>query len=624
MGRKNNKGKKGKGKKKVKKQQDDVRNLAQIPHILGGTFQETGNDIDELCRQIDVIAKERKLKGDTYKRRILYSTEASYLHTGFGTYLREVMRRLHSTGKYELAELGSYGNSPECDPDARGIPWKYYHNMPMDGIEEELYKKDYKENQFGKWKLSYALADFKPDILLLNRDNWMDSYVLKNALRENLLVFWMPTVDGFPQKWSWIEDYSKVDGLFTYSHFGKKVLEDQSRCTLAKRRRVKELSVQDVIQPGVDCDIFFPQPRDKVFKIFGIDAKHRFIGTVMRNQPRKLFTRIIESFRMFKEQYKKESENVFLLLHTSIPDVGWDIPEIVQQNGLEQEVVFSYICQKCKNIGVMNFRGSPSDCPICKSVGTFTTPNTRNGFPDEQFSLIYNLMELYIQGTIAEGDGMPINEAKACGVPVLGSDYSAVAEKMRNGGGVPIKNDTIYTEHETGQWRSLFDRQDLCDKIKFYMSNEGRRAVLAREARECAIKFYDWDLTAKKYEFWIDKVEIKDRNDTWDAPLELKELPQESAPKDSSDKEFVEWCYLKIVSGKKPDAQGFKHWTQTLQKSGEPGTDSNNKTRDQLETFFRKKVEDENKQKMLKSNPNQALVNPVDRARKAIEQYETA
>ena len=175
----------------------------------------------------------------------------------------------------------------------------------------------------------------------------MDQHVLKSPLRENFLVYWMPTVDGFPQKWEWIKDYGTLDGLFSYSHFGKRALEEQSVCRLGKHLKMPELKVNDIVQPGVDTNVFKPLPKSEVKKVFGVPEHAKFVGTVMRNQPRKLFDRIIQSFSMFKKDYPKESENVFLLLHTSIPDVGWNIPECVARAGIGEHTCFTYICRAC-------------------------------------------------------------------------------------------------------------------------------------------------------------------------------------------------------------------------------------------------------------------------------------
>ncbi len=45
------------------------------------------------------------------KRRILFIGEASFLATGFSTYWQEVIKRLHATGEFEIAEMGSYAHA---------------------------------------------------------------------------------------------------------------------------------------------------------------------------------------------------------------------------------------------------------------------------------------------------------------------------------------------------------------------------------------------------------------------------------------------------------------------------------------------------------------------------------
>ena len=61
------------------------------------------------------------------KKRILFCGEATYLNTGYATYLREIMKRLHATGKYELAEFASYGS--DSDPKRADIPWHFFGNL---------------------------------------------------------------------------------------------------------------------------------------------------------------------------------------------------------------------------------------------------------------------------------------------------------------------------------------------------------------------------------------------------------------------------------------------------------------------------------------------------------------
>lgn len=595
----------GRGAKVVREQQGPqlpgISKLA-MPTILGADFDLEANNMEKYQKMIDEAGPRDQ------KPRVLFISEASYLKTGFSTYLHYVFSHLHDTGKYELAEYGSYGHSQDVDPRARTVKWKYYDCMPRNRAEEQQYHAE-RENQFGKWKLSQVLADFRPDIILLHRDNWMDTHVLKNQLSKNAVIFWMACVDGYPQKWEWLKDYGEVDKCFAYSYFGKRVVEEQSRTELAKVKRIPPVDVVDVIQPGVDLDVFRPLPKDEVYEKLGLgNAKHlRFIGTVMRNQPRKLFPRIIESFAQLIKRYPEESKNVMLHLHTSVRDVGFNIPEAIQRNGVEHRVTFTYLCQGCGNVAIATFRGSPTQCPQC-GQNKMDCPNTGFGLDPENFNYIYNMLEVYIQGSIAEGDGMPINEAKACGVPVLVSDYSAMYEKGRMPGGQVIVNDTMFTEHDTMQYRSLFDRNDLVKKLKKLLGDDKYRQKMGEAARkEAAEPYYDWRLTAKKWEAYIDTANLKNRKDTWDKEdLEIREPTRDTAQSDWSDKDFVTWLYTDILRREKgPDPEGLQHWMTQL---------SNGAPRQMIESHFRKLIEQENQEKsLLSQDSKQFSPNPVER-----------
>ena len=41
------------------------------------------------------------------RKRILFCNEASFLCSGYGKYGREVLTRLHNTGKYDIAEFAT-------------------------------------------------------------------------------------------------------------------------------------------------------------------------------------------------------------------------------------------------------------------------------------------------------------------------------------------------------------------------------------------------------------------------------------------------------------------------------------------------------------------------------------
>ena len=103
------------------------------------------------------------------KKRILFCGEATYLNTGYATYLREVMKVLYATQKYEIAEFASYGK--DGDPRGVDIPWKFYGNLPTKDSQQQQYD-EIPTNQFGEWKFESVLLDFLPDIVGEEKKYW--------------------------------------------------------------------------------------------------------------------------------------------------------------------------------------------------------------------------------------------------------------------------------------------------------------------------------------------------------------------------------------------------------------------------------------------------------------------
>lgn len=607
-------------------------NQQGIPWVVGGDFDPKANDLEALKKEIASL-------NDGIKRKILFISEASFLRTGFSTYMREILLRLKEHPLIEVAEFGSYAS--EMDPRVKNIPWKFYGTLPTTEHEQRLYGNPQSENererqnQFGLWKLSYVLSDFKPDYVLVHRDWWMDEFLLDNPLRGNFKVYYMICCDGAPQQPKWLQTYNKCDKIFTYSWFGKKVVETQTRHHYSKMHKIAPIDVSNVCQAGIDLNVFRPLPKKEVYKTFNVPDHMRFVGSVMRNQPRKLFPRIIESYRIFKEKHPETAENVFLLLHTSLADVGWDLGSDLLAHGMGEYVYFSYICHKCTNIMIGLYNpvcsrpGGAFDCPCCGNKACVQNPNTSLGFSDEQLNLIYNLMTVYVQGAICEGDGMPATECKGAGIPLLTTDYSALYEKARNGGGMPIKTADFYAEsyrRETGQYRALFDRQDLVKKLNQLLGSNGSSKLtqMGSAARQCAERYYNWDLCGAKWLREILSDKPKDRSTHWDAPVNLRQYSKEDPPEELDDSNWLEWCYEHILLREKKedsfcDPSGKAYWLGELVKAKQAGANGRKAV---LEHFRQLMESKESSERLRSGSETLQSLDPIQRTANVIKEIE--
>ena len=476
------------------------------------------------------------------KKRILFCSEATFLNTGYATYTREILNYLYNTGKYEIAEMASYGQ--RNDPRAEEIPWKYYGVVPNTEFEPKATEEEmqaYQQSgtsQFGEWIFEHVCLDFLPDIVCDIRDFWMLEFAERSPFREYFKWCIMPTVDARPQARQWVATYKSADACLTYSDWAGEILSDQSNETINYLGSAPP-SAHPAYGPVAD--------RKAHKESFGIDPEYKIIGTVMRNQRRKLYPDLFKAFKKFLDQ--SQDKKYYLYCHTSYPDLGWDIPELIQENGLSSHVLFTYICPETKNIFPSLFHGAVAQSPFTGKWGS-TLSNVKNGASYEQLSSVINLFDLYTQYANCEGFGLPYVEAAACGVPVCGTDYSAMESEIRKLEGFPIKPKALYKELETGCLRAVPDN-DLAAQyfLDFFSKSEEERLAEGKRTRENFEKHFQWHMSGKKWEEYFDSVKLEPVERTWASQPKIHkpvEKPQD-IPDSLNSNNIARWLILNVL-----------------------------------------------------------------------------
>ena len=447
-------------------------------------------------------------------------SEASFLSSGFGTYAREILKRLNDTNKYTIAEFACYGKVN--DPKDKDIHWRYYANAvgPEDSRSKEY--NSTMENQFGRWRFERVLLDFKPDVVIDVRDYWMNSYQQFSPLRPYFHWILMPTVDSAPQQEEWIDTFLHADAIFTYSDFGRDTVKDQGN---------DKVKYVDTASPGVDLECFHPiQDRNQVKKFLGVEDKF-IIGSVMRNQKRKLVPELFSAFKqLLNETHASDPElakKLYLHVHTSFPDAGWDIPQLLKEYEVGNRVLFTYACKNCGFYRPMLFQHPTAHCPKCGNK-SLQMPNVSNGLPSKDLNVVMNTFDLYVQYAICEGFGMPQVEAGAAGVPVMSVDYSAMNDVVHKIKGYPIKVNQYFKEMETKAIRVYPDNNDFVRIVKEYLKLPDMLQQQKRyETRQLVEKYYNWDHIAKIWEKYLDNINLVGIQGQWDKPL----APIQNIPK---------------------------------------------------------------------------------------------
>ena len=447
------------------------------------------------------------------KKRILFCTEATFLNTGYATYSREILNYLFDTGKYEIAELSSYGAAD--DPRSSSIPWKYYPAaLPKTASEDE--KKKYNSqytNQFGEYYFHDACLDFMPDIVCDIRDFWMMEFEERSPYRNFYKWCIMPTVDAEPQAHQWLEAYKKADACLTYSDWASELLNRQSfnSINVVGSAPPSAHPAYSVEKDKTQCRISMNIPEDK-----------KVLGTVMRNQRRKLYPDLFKTFRMMLDKVE-DPENYLLYCHTSYPDMGWDLPQLLQEYQLSSHVMFTYVCKKTSKPFASFFQGPRAISPFTDEVDAVMS-NVQNGITYDNLSTIINCFDLYVQYANSEGFGLPQVEAAAGGVPVASIDYSAMTSVIRKLEGIILETKSLYKEMETGCMRAVPDNESACEKFIDFLSKPAAiRNKIGFNTKQNFLKHYQWDKSGAVWEKYFDSIEILPEELTWKSPLNIKE-----------------------------------------------------------------------------------------------------
>jgi glycosyltransferase involved in cell wall biosynthesis len=474
------------------------------------------------------------------KLRVLSVGEFTQLATGFAIYHKELLNRLHASGKYHIAELAIFGE--ERDPRAVGIPWTWYGNMPGRTTDP----KEYHSNQiygFGLWRFNHVLADYRPHVVIDFRDPWMTSFIPESPFRPQFKFGLMPTYDSHPSDVDWLPAYIDADALFTYSTWAIDKIDKQ--CGGQEK-------MLGSAPPAYDKKYYKPVLNKEQHRAkFGLMPNINLALFISRNQMRKLFPDLFASFRVLLNKYKDEGKldlykRTYLYCHTSFPDVGWKLDQLLMEYGIAGKVLFSYICQRCHTFFPSFFQGARTVCKHCHTANA-VMPNTQTFVPSEILAEVYNLADVYVQTAICEGAGMSQAEAAACGVPVMAVDYSAMESNVRELKGTPIEVQRMFFESDTHAYRAYFSCEDLAQKLyKFFSLPPAVRAKKGFDAHKACKQNFDYDKSAKQWEKFFDTVDPLEMEEKWKLPPRIHQ-PQMNLMERHSTSAFLDWAIVNTL-----------------------------------------------------------------------------
>jgi FkbM family methyltransferase len=364
------------------------------------------------------------------KLKILWSSVTPTVESGYGRVTKNVVERLVKKG-YDIICHGyqSSGHSHIVD--------KVFHMLDAGGAE------------YGMNVIPTYFEKYKRDVVITLFDIWpMFGKV------EKLNVPWIPyiPVDAEPVTTPMSEPLKYAYKRVAFSKFGKEEL-----------RKVNLDS--SIIYHGVDTKVYKPETeagRKLIRKKIGLDENVFLVGTNGANQwDRKDFPRMIRIFAEFVK--KNKAKDALLYLHANpegMQGKAYSLVELAKLYDIQKQVRFS---------------------------------TEKNVLWDSGLAKMYNTFDVYLSTSRAEGCGLPILEAQACGVPAIVPENSAQPEWVRGHGWVVPCSDHIValTTPQHNKWY-LIDVNKAVDALTEAYKNKELRVKYGKMAREAMLQ-YDWD-----------------------------------------------------------------------------------------------------------------------------------
>lgn len=288
---------------------------------------------------------------------------------------------------------------------------------------------------------------------------------------------------------------------------------------------------------------YIPLDINKCKNMLGIDSDMFIIGTVMRNQRRKLYPELFQAFSKYIDENNRS--DIFMYCHTSYPDHGWDFPYLLKFYGITNRVLFTYQCRNpsCRTIEANFFSDVARVCPKCNELA-MCLPNVKDGLSHQEMAVVYNAMDLYVQYANSEGFGMPAVEAASCGVPLAVVNYSAMCDFVNKLYAMPVEPIALYTEVETGCKRAVPDDRQLIEHFKkFFNLPRAMQLIKRQTTRDAFCKHYNYKTTVQK---WIDAINSIDNSISWNAPPRIHQ-PNFNIPNNLNNVDFARFIIKEVL-----------------------------------------------------------------------------
>lgn len=390
--------------------------------------------------------------------------------TGFGTVTRDLGSALLAQGEdVRFVSINEDDKPPTAEIGLRtyevGAPAGYLA-IPEDEAEARAFLARLDGLITGETWAEHPLGVWKPDAVIVLGDFHAVRRMpeMFPAVRSVPTFHYVP-VEGVDVPPAWREFWSIVQPV-AMSQFGA-----------AEIKRATGIDAP-VVYHGVDTSAFWPVSNERPIRLgdvvlrtraeckeyFGGDPRTTWLFRADRHMPRKRYNALLRSLA----------------------------PVIARHPGL----YFLYHCRTHDQGGNLNDTLSKYP-PIIRSRCLSTRfHDTYGGAPREVLNALYNAADIYVTVS-AEGFGLTIAEALACGLPVVGPRYSSVPEVIGPAGITVPEGGLIDNEYDHMWW--AIDERAYGKAVERLVENVAERRLLGAKGPYHVANNFRWSDAARRF-----------------------------------------------------------------------------------------------------------------------------
>jgi len=310
--------------------------------------------------------------------------------------------------------------------------------------------------QEGVGALQNLVKLWNPDVVLVAMDLPVQKKIYEQVSGLGRKYIAITPLENPPLCMEWAMPLFQMDKVFFISQMGA---DDAERIGL---RNVEHLQV------GIDSDEWrppLPEERERIRTGLDISQDAFVVLTVADNQERKNLWAALESISRLK---KETDRPIRYILVTRVENpYGWRLKDLIHELDIRKEVMLY-----------------------------------ERGMDQKSLWGLYAASDVYLQPSKAEGLGLPVMDAMACGVPVVATDTGALTELLSPDRGHLVPPEYEFRDVWGNSKRSMISIPETVDALKCVMD---AGCIHTERALEY-IRKRSWDIPARQIDEAIRKL----------------------------------------------------------------------------------------------------------------------